>query len=112
MLYSDFIGKASEVVIEQADNGLFYIEPLWKNMLIDNQLNVTDISDIETSWDDVKDVLKLEIEKRNTINTLEPYVLNWIHDVITSSVEPMVLQEETDYIKNLMEYMKAKQAQE
>ena len=112
MLYSDFIGKASEVVIEQADNGLFYIEPLWKNMLIDNQLNITDISDIETSWDDVKDVLKLEIEKRNTINTLEPYVLNWIHDVITSSVEPMVLQEETDYIKNLMEYMKAKQAQE
>lgn len=112
MLYSEFISKASKITIEQADNGLFYLEPMWKGFLIDNKLNVSDISDIETSWNDIQDILKLEVEKRNTINTLKPYVLNWVHDVITSTVEPAVLQEETDYIKNLMEYMKAKQAQE
>ena len=112
MLYSEFISKASEITIEQADNGLFYLEPKWKGFLIDNELNVSDISDIETSWNDIQDILKLEVEKRNTINTLKPYVLNWVHDVITSTVEPAVLQEETDYIKNLMEYMKAKQTQE
>ena len=112
MLYSEFISKASEITIEQADNGLFYLEPTWKGFLIDNELNVSDISDIETSWNDIQDILKLEVEKRNTINTLEPYVLNWVHDIITSTVEPAVLQEETDYIKNLMEYMKAKQTQE
>lgn len=112
MLYSEFIFKASEITIEQADNGLFYLEPMWKSFLIDNELNVSDISDIETSWNDIQDILKLEVEKRNTINTLKPYVLNWVHDVITSTVEPAILQEETDYIKNLMEYMKAKQTQE
>ncbi len=112
MLYSEFISKASEITIEQADNGLFYLEPAWKGFLIDNELNVSDISDIETSWNDIQDILKLEVEKRNTINTLKPYVLNWVHDAITSTVEPAVLQEETDYIKNLMEYMKAKQTQE
>ena len=112
MLYSEFISKASEITIEQADNGLFYLEPMWKGFLIDNELNVSDISDIETSWNDIQDILKLEVEKRNTINTLEPYVLNWVHDIITSTVEPAVLQEETDYIKNVMEYMKAKQTQE
>lgn len=112
MLYSEFISKASEITIEQADNGLFYLEPMWKGFLIDNELNVSDISDIETSWNDIQDILKLEVEKRNTINTLKPYVLNWVHDIITSTVEPVVLQEETDYIKNLMEYMKAKRTQE
>ena len=112
MLYSEFISKASKITIEQADNGLFYLEPMWKGFLIDNELNVSDISDIETSWNDIQDILKLEVEKRNTINTLKPYVLNWVHDIITSTVEPAVLQEETDYIKNVMEYMKAKQTQE
>ena len=112
MLYSDFILKATEITIDQADNGLFYLEPMWKSYLIDNNLNVSNISDIETSWNDVQDVLKLEVEKRNSINTLKPYILNWIHDIITATVEPMVLEEENDYIKNLIEYMKAKRAQD
>ena len=112
MLYSDFVLKAANTTIEQADNGLFYLEPMWKSLLIDNELNVSDISDIETSWSDIQDILKLEVEKRNTINMLEPYVLNWIHDIITSTVEPEVLQEETDYLKNYIEYMKANKTQE
>lgn len=112
MLYSEYISKAAKVVIEQTDNGLFYLEPMWKFYLIDNGLNVSDISDCEVSWNEIEDILKLEVEKRNTINTLKPYILNWIHDIITATVEPSVLQEETDYIKNLMEYMKAKQTQE
>ena len=112
MLYSEYILKATEVVIEQADNGLFYLEPMWKSLLIDNNLDFAQVSDVETSWSEIQDILKLEVEKRNTINTLEPYVLNWIHDIITSTVEPAVLQEETDYLKNYIEYMKANKTQE
>ena len=112
MLYTEFFSKACDICIGQADNGLFYLEPLWKNYLIDNELNISDISDIETSWDEAQDVFKLEVEKRNTINTLKPYVLNWVYDVITASVEPAILQEENDYMKNIIEYMKAKQTQD
>ena len=112
MLHSEFITKAVKATIEQADNGLSYLEPMWKSLLIDNGLNVSEISDVETSWSDIQDILKLEVEKRNTINTLEPYVLNWIHDIITSTVEPAVLQEETDYLKNYIEYMKANKTQQ
>lgn len=112
MLYSEYISKAAKIVIEQADNGLFYLEPIWKSLLIDNDLDFVQVSDVETSWSEIQDILKLEVEKRNTINTLEPYVLNWIHDIITSTVEPAVLQEETDYLKNYIEYMKANKTQE
>ena len=112
MLYGEFVSKAIKVTIEQADNGLFYLEPVWKSLLIDNELDIAEISDVETSWSDIQDILKLEVEKRNTINTLEPYVLTWIHDIITSTVEPAILQEETDYIKNYIEYMKANKTQE
>ena len=108
MLYTEFIYKAIEATITEADNGLVYLEPLWKWIIQDNELNIAEISDVKADWCDIEDVLKLEVEKRNTVNSLKPYVLNWVHDLITASVEPAILQEETEYIKNLTEYMKAK----
>ena len=112
MLYCEYIAKATEVTINQADNGLFFIEPLWKSLLIDNELNVSKISDIKTSWNDILDVLKLEVEKRNTKETLLPYVSKWIYDIITSTLDPAILQEETDYLKNYIEYMKVNKQSE
>lgn len=112
MLLSEFILKAIDVTIEQADNGLYYLNPMWRFILEDNRLNTFDISDKDTDDDEIEDVLKLEVEKRNTANSLKPYVIEWIHNVITASVEPAILQEETDYLKNLTEYLKAnKEAQ-
>lgn len=107
MLYTEFINKAINETIVEADNGLFYLEPLWRNILQDNELKIEDVSDAEVEWSGIFDVLKLEVEKRNTINSLKPYVLSWVHDIITASVEPAILQEETDYLKNLTEYLKA-----
>ena len=108
MLYTEFIQNAMDLTIVEADNGLFYLEPLWRNILHDNQLFFNDVSDFETEPSLVEDVLKLEVEKRNKINSVKPYVLNWIHEVISATVEPAILQQETDYIKNLTEYLKTK----
>ena len=113
MLLSDFIIKAENLTIEQADNGLYYLNPMWRSVLEDNQLDILDISDSGADEDEIEDVLKLEVEKRNTVNSLKPYVLEWVHDIITASVEPAIMQEETDYLKNLTEYLKAnKEAKE
>lgn len=107
MLYTDFINKAYDLTIEQADNGLFYLEPLWRNILYDNQMNVSDISDAKTDWRAIFDVLKLEVEKRNTVNSTKPEVLKWIYDIITAQVEPAILSEETDYVKAVTDFVKA-----
>ena len=112
MLYIEYINKAMDETIVEADNGLFYLEPLWRNILDNSNLNLDVISDAKVDWDEVFNVLKLEVEKRNTVNSLKPYVLRWVHDIITASVEPAIMQEETDYLKNLTEYLKAnKEAQ-
>ena len=106
MLYTEFINKAMNLTIEQADNGLFYLEPLWENILNDNELFLSDISDATINYDKVFEVLKLEVEKRNTINSKKPDVINWLYDLITAQIEPAMLQEETDYIKQVTEFMK------
>ena len=113
MLLSEFMLKAIDATIEQADNGLFYLNPMWRFILEDNRLDWSDISDNVIDDEEVEDVLKLEVEKRNAVNSLKPYVVEWVHNIITASVEPAVMQEETDYLKNLTEYLKAnKEAQE
>jgi len=108
MLYSEFMYKAKEETIVQADNGLWYLEPDWHLMLSTIKLNTEDITDFYVGWLEVESILKLEVEKRNTVDSIKPYVLNWIHDIITASIEPTIMQEETDYIKNLTEYLKTK----
>ena len=106
MLYTEFINKAIDLTICEADNGLFYLEPLWRNILYDNKFNVTDISDAVTDWAGIFDVLKLEVEKRNIINSKKPAVINWLYEVISAQIEPAMLQEETDFVKQVTEFMK------
>ena len=65
------------------------------------------ILDYLTGWYDVEDILKLEVEKRNAENSKKEVVIDWLYDVITTTVEPAMLAEETDYIKQVVEFMRA-----
>lgn len=112
MLYIDFINKANDLTISQADNGLFYLEPMWFQILKENELDKSDISDETASWENIYETLKLEVEKRNTINSKKPDILNWLYEIITAQVEPAMLQEETDYIKQVTEFMKTNHEKE
>lgn len=108
MLYSDFILKAKDLTIQQEDNGEWYLEPEWQDMLYRNGLG--ELDNLEDSylsgWYDVEDILKLEVERRNIRNSKKKYVIDWLYDVLTTTVEPAILQEETDYIKQVVEFMR------
>ena len=112
MLYVNYINKAVEATIIQADNGLWYLEPLWREILYNEDLDITKISDAKVDWGGIFDVLQLEVKKRNTINDNKPYVMNWLYDLITATVEPAIMQEETDYIKQVIEFMKENHAKD
>ena len=109
MLYSEFILKAKELTIQQFDNGVWYLEPEWQDILYRN--NLGDLEDLEDSylsgWYDVEDILKLEVENRNARDSKQKEVVDWLYDLITATVEPVIMQEETDYIKQVIEFMKA-----
>ena len=109
MLYSNFILKAKDLTIQQADNGMWYLEPEWQDMLFREGLG--ELDDLEDSylsgWYDVEDILKLEVERRNLFASKEKFVVDWLYDLITTTVEPAMLQEETDYMKQVVEFMKA-----
>lgn len=112
MLYSEFINKAEELTIEQAENGLFYLEPMWRNILFENKLNLKSITNAKTDWNDIASILKLEVEKRNTINSKKPDIIDWLYELIMAQVEPAILSEETNYIKAVTDYIKTSHEQQ
>ena len=109
MTYATFIYKAKELTIKQLDNGAWYLEPEWQDMLYREELG--ELDDLEDSylsgWYDVEDILKLEVDRRNARDSKKNEVINWLHEVITATVEPAMMQEETDYIAAVTEFMKA-----
>ena len=108
MLYTNFLLKSVKEVIIEADNGLSYLTPMWKTILIDNDLDVKNISDYNVEWSDIEDVLKLEVEKRNTESSLKPYVIKWVYDLITASIEPAILQQQTNMLEAMLKSYKEK----
>lgn len=109
MLYSAFMLKAKEEVLSQAHNGKWYLEPEWRDILYHSMnVNPAKLSgSYSPSWEAIEDVLKLEVERRNLLEDHTSEVVDWLYDVITTAVEPAMLEEETKYIKNLTEYLKA-----
>lgn len=113
MLYATYIQKAKEVCIDRfVESGKWYLEPDWRIILRDNQLNNFKLQDAKIDWSIVEDVLKLEVEKRNARDNKLGYVTDWLYDTLTSTVEPAMLSEETDLVKNMIDLAKANRVNE
>lgn len=109
MLYSEYINKAKGMVIEQDDDTkTWYLHPEWRFELYMSGMGNLKFAerDFRPDWSTIEDTLKLEVERRNAVQDKRNYVLNWLYDTLSSQVEPAILAEETDYIRNMMEYMK------
>jgi hypothetical protein len=66
-----------------------------------------------SSWYDVEDMLKLEVQKRNIpAEEKKRKVIDWLYETITAVVEPAILQEESNFIQNMNEYLKIAHAEE
>lgn len=111
MTYYTYMYGATSYVLEQNDEtGFWNIAPDWKIILYDNGLG--DIDNVEApfkvTWIDVEDYLRLEVEKRNKALDKRMLINNWLQELINNNIEPAVLQEETEYIANIMNYLKFK----
>ena len=108
MTYYEFYKKAADEVIIQAENGLYYLEPSYRTILESQNILPDGVSDVKLSWNSVKEWLELEVKRRNTMDDQLPVVSKWLYNIITSTVEPAVLEEETDYVKAVTEYLQSK----
>lgn len=107
MLYTEFFKQASEAVILQDETtGMFFLDPHYRVTLRDWNLDPAQIEDYPTTLSELGETLKLEVKRLNAMQDKTHVVVDWLYGVITSAVQPAILAEENEYIKNMMEYMR------
>lgn len=111
MLYQEFMNKATDLVVTtDEDTGISFLEPdYYAIMIFENMDPEHDISDVPVSWQQFAERMKLEAERRNAIDDRTKFVMDWLFQLLTAGVEPAMMQEETELIKNVMSYMNLNQ---
>ena len=101
MNYFEIVNKAIELTIETVtETNQSYLEPRYKEILREADVHLPDLPDEE-----LYEILKLEVEKRNAkTNKLLP-VVEWLYDLLVRKIEPAMLDEENELMKNVLEYL-------
>ena len=109
MLYSKFVFQAKEKTIKQLDNGTWYLEPEWKDIICrEIEKDLDEVKDnYLTDWWDIENMLRLEVDRRNAKDNKTKEVIDWFHENIFSAVEPAILEEENKYINDIINFAKA-----
>ena len=102
MNYYDIINQAIELVVVDAGNGLSFLEPRYKSVLLNAGL--LDYSEV-IEPEDLFEIVKLEVEKRNTIGNKMNIIAAWIANTLDTVVDPAITKEENELMKNMLAYL-------
>lgn len=114
MNYFDIINHAIELVVLDAGNGSWFLEPRYREALRSAGLFDNGIIPEEELFE----IVRLEVEKRNALNDQSKVVAAWIADMLMSAIDPAVTEQENELMKNMLAYLerdkeaKKKEAQE
>lgn len=106
MNYFDIVNQAIELVVVDAGNGLSFLEPRYKKILRSAGLTEHEET-IEP--EELYEIVKLEVDKRNAFGNQMNLIANWIADVITEVVEPARMQQENEFMQNMLAYLQRDQ---
>lgn len=102
--YYSVVNQAIELCVETAEySGVSFLQPRYREVLRENGLF---LGNEEDSQEELYEILKLEVEKRNAENNRITPLLTWVDTIVNEVVTPAEEQEQNELIKNLLEYMK------
>lgn len=112
MLYIDFMNKVKQfALVTDEDTGVTYVRPDYEHVIVLSELKLEDVSDFKNlSMDTIHRHLTLECEMMNSRNNKMPIVAQWLYSVITTVVEPTLVDEQNQIIKDLLAYRKERNA--
>ena len=110
MLYSEYMDQVKEIaLLVNGTNGMTYIRPDYAYVLASSEIKLSDITDFDgVNEQIVLEHLKLERDMLNTQMDQSPIVMQWLSDVISTVVEPTIIDQQNKLIKDMIEYRKEK----
>lgn len=108
MLYSKLMFEAMKLVIvdDYGSSGFSYLEPHYQALLEDAGLTPDKSEDRPIDWPRMSEILKLEVERRNRVVDKTRFVIDWVFNIIATTVDPQMVEEENALMKNIVDYLK------
>lgn len=119
MKFVEYMALVANFALEESEETkIHYIKPLYAFFLAMEHLDIDDKENCEVEIEDfskatmefVHRQLELECAKRNAQADKTGVVMNWLCDMMTTTIEPAVLDEQNEMLKDLIEYRKQKNA--
>lgn len=102
MNYYDIINQAIELVVVDAGNGLYFLEPRYMEALrIAGLFDHPDVID----KDELIEAVHLEVEKRNTIGNKMNIIAAWVAETLDTVIQPAITKEENELMRNMLDYL-------
>ena len=111
MSYHETVNEAIEqTIITDEETAVSYLEPRYREVLRENNLHLPDNKEDGDVYDqELWEILKLEVEKRNAKHNVSHALAEWAYTILTQTIEPEMLTEENELMKNIMDYMQLNQ---
>lgn len=114
MTYFETVHQAIEQTVFTDENtGVSYLDPMYRETLRQSGLIATNYEDDDTPEivpeDELVEILKLEVEKRNAKNNHLSAVAQWAWDVIDTQIAPAISDAENEMASDLVKYMQLKE---
>lgn len=103
MTKEEYLKEAARICVSKSDaSEFYYVEPLWEIYLKAEAGEYPE----GLTHEETLEVLKLVVEKLNVSKDRSRVLINWIYDVLTANIDPAMIEEENELVKNIVEYMK------
>jgi len=111
MNYHDVVNQAIELtVIQDEETAVSYLEPRYREVLRENGLYLPGhVFDGDEKDKELWEILKLEVEKQNAKHNVSHALAEWAYTILTQTIEPELVSEENDLMKNIMDYLQLNQ---
>lgn len=111
MTYHDTVNEAIEqTIITDEETAVSYLEPRYREVLRENNLHLPNNKEDGDVYDqELWEILKLEVEKLNAKHNVSHALAEWAYTILTQTIEPEMLTEENELMKNIMDYMQLNQ---
>lgn len=106
MTYFDIVNQAiNTVVVTDATTNVTYLEPLYKEIL---KVSEIEFDENILPMDELYEILKLEVQKRNAMNNPVNELTRKINSFINENIDPVLEDNNQKLMFELLEYMKEK----
>ena len=108
MIFSDYYERVCDLcIMDIEDTWSSYLRPDYKMLLKKNELTPDIVEDYDLSFEELSEMLNLEIAKRHAVTDKRRVVGEWIYEVINQVIDPSTTAGEADLINSIVSLMYA-----